>query len=260
MGSSNSQGVLPKLQITQGDKLFFLKTGRHSSGFYDKLSPLSEVMACSLAKLLNIDTAEYELAILDNVVEESIGSVYVTASPCFYDENSDYGYHFTPFAKASDHLNFHSKPNHYELICQNFKSFQTDLDRMIVFDYIIDNPDRHMNNFGFVDSVEGEANFAPLFDHDQSLFSTLNEQEVESAGNRIAYDFGATAKPFNTKHSKSLSNVVSTEGLGINLELKDEDFELWAEPYGPLMSLIRHNAILKLVKRRYKHVQRKLLS
>jgi hypothetical protein len=47
-----------------------------------------------------------------------------------------------------------------------FKDFQ----KMLVLDFIINNEDRHEENFGFEIDEKGEYHFAPVFDNGNSLF------------------------------------------------------------------------------------------
>ncbi|KLU74608.1 hypothetical protein [Clostridium botulinum] len=61
------------------------------------------------------------------------------------------------------------------------KEFRQDFLDMIVFDYIIENRDRHLGNFGFIidNNTQKILSFAPLFDQGYSLMSNAMEYDFD---------------------------------------------------------------------------------
>jgi serine/threonine-protein kinase HipA len=54
-----------------------------------------------------------------------------------------------------------------------------ELDRLIVFDYLIDNYDRHMRNVELLSMEDGSVRLAPLFDNGSSLLADwVTEQDL----------------------------------------------------------------------------------
>ena len=69
--------------------------------------------------------------------------------------------------------------NYIENLGENYINKFND---MLVLDAIIYNTDRHFGNFGFL--INSDTNeiidFAPLFDHGNSLFNYAGEEDLES--------------------------------------------------------------------------------
>ena len=80
------------------------------------------------------------------------------------------------------------------------------LDRMMVFDYLIGNTDRHLNNFGVVrDSRTLEwRGFAPLFDSGTSMGCDLEADDIVS-------EAGLDRKPFSEHFPRQLALVRDTD-------------------------------------------------
>ena len=76
-----------------------------------------------------------------------------------------------------------------------------DLLRMLVFDYLIGNTDRHQNNWAIISKGEREYAFSPLYDNSSSLCCYVQEQHLGSL-------LGNDARRWNTLvRTKSLSIV-----------------------------------------------------
>ena len=86
------------------------------------------------------------------------------------------------------------------------------LDTMLLFDYLICNEDRHLNNFGILlGDATGAFRFPPLFDNGYALgFMQAEHKPVEQ------YLYSCKAKPFSTSFSKQL-HLVSRLPAGITL-------------------------------------------
>ena len=77
------------------------------------------------------------------------------------------------------------------------------LNTMLLFDFLICNEDRHLNNFGVLkDETDGSYRFPPLFDSGYALgFMQAEHRPVEQ------YLYSCKAKPFSTSFSKQLHLV-----------------------------------------------------
>ena len=92
----------------------------------------------------------------------------------------------------------------YRRDCINYyKKLPIDLDmtyRMLVFDAIIGNDDRHLNNWDFV-LFENEIYHSPLFDNGSSLLSMFSDTELLA---NLDYD---NSKPFRPTHKEQIALV-----------------------------------------------------
>ena len=52
--------------------------------------------------------------------------------------------------------------------------------KIMIFDFIIGNSDRHWNNWAIIKTKSGKEYFSPLYDNGSSLCALVNENEVES--------------------------------------------------------------------------------
>ena len=50
------------------------------------------------------------------------------------------------------------------------EQYREDFCRMLLFDYLVANVDRHHRNFGILSHLDGSQEMAPLFDHDWAMF------------------------------------------------------------------------------------------
>lgn len=82
------------------------------------------------------------------------------------------------------------------------------LDRMLSFDYLIANTDRHLNNFGIIrDATTLEwIGFAPIFDNGGSLWFDYGTEDVGTIAR-------LTCKPFKKDFEKQLGMVTSFDWL-----------------------------------------------
>ncbi len=108
---------------------------------------------------------------------------------------------------------------HFVNICNGFNiDVVPMLDRMIVFDYIIANEDRHFGNFGLLrnpDTLEWIGT-APMFDNGTSLWHDKLTPHIPTAD--------IICKPFKKTHGEQLSLVSSFEWLDLSaLDNIDDD-------------------------------------
>lgn len=84
--------------------------------------------------------------------------------------------------------------------------FLGDLLRMLVFDFLIGNSDRHQNNWAIIRKREGGYCFSPLYDNSSSLCCYLLEEKIGSYLNN-----GARLNSIVRTNSKSIVRIEPTE-------------------------------------------------
>lgn len=170
---SSSDGFLKKRWKIENGKRILAKGG--SSPFYQE--PFNEVIASRIASFLGIPHVPYAL-----LWDE--GFPYCVC-PDFVDANTDLipAWRLLMLNKPSNN----DSPYTHLLSCcaalgiPDAKEF---LDKMIVFDYLLANEDRHFNNFGALRNADSLVclGMAPLFDSGSSLGYKKLEKEIRRCG------------------------------------------------------------------------------
>ncbi|WP_294483521.1 HipA domain-containing protein [uncultured Ruminococcus sp.] len=210
---NTSDGNLQKRWKIIDGKRCLLKSG--SAPF--RQQPINEVIASIILERLGIDHIPYTLmwiddkpySVCENFVSkntELIGAArLMKIRPKANDENS-----YLHFVNICSELGVNIVPM---------------LDRMIVFDYIIANEDRHFGNFGLLrdpDTLEWTG-AAPIFDNGTSLwYDKLTSQIPET---------DIICKPFKNTHGEQLRMVSSFDWLDISKldGLEDEIYEILSD-------------------------------
>ena len=208
---------------------YLIKAG--SNQFHQE--PLSEVLATiTLEKLNIIPFVKYELFVN--------GLRICSKSKNFVDKDTEFvpaQHIFKREQKMSDSTIY----SHLVKMCEKYGILDASeyIDKMILADYIIGNPDRHLGNFGFIRDVEtGKLiGFAPLFDFGSAFHEFYPEKREERS--RIFAD--QEARVF-----KKFRAYVSAKDLHDMEEL----FTV-IDTYPDLTSL-QKNAIKKGIKKRIK--------
>lgn len=172
-GEWTTDGQFPKAWRRKDDRLYLFKGG--SEGFANAgMEPYSEFLAFQLAAAMGVNAVSYDLEMWKDKL----------ASVCPLMNHKDTA--FVPFWAAAGESHFpRTLAVAGEATAEIFEAFRT----MAVFDALICNVDRHANNYGFFrDNQTGRVTgFAPLFDHNLSLFC----RDMES-------DFGNWEERANT--------------------------------------------------------------
>lgn len=154
---SSLNGSLRKKWEKREDGSYLLKGGTKLGQ-----EPYNEVYASMLLEHLDIKHAEYRL--------ENLGNEAVSACKCLIDKD-------TEIISAADICRTYGIKHTYEgyvKLCQKkgLTGIEKKLGEMIVTDYLIDNVDRHWNNFGIIrDANNGEwMEPIPLFDNGNSVW------------------------------------------------------------------------------------------
>ncbi|MGL4876008.1 MAG: HipA family kinase [Clostridium sp.] len=235
--NSSSLGVYTKyIKIVDGYK-YLVKSGRGDGKKKSSiLEPVTECICYEIAKEMGIDCAEY-------LLEENNGDI-LSVSKWFYDESVETFYSANKLMKISNL----TRENLYNKFIDNMQGIQKDIDNMIIFDFVINNTDRHLKNFGFL--INGEnIRFAPVYDNGLALGSHLDEEDIEFeeiADLLLDADY---AKCFDTSNKKQL-NLVKECTLNF-----DFDYESIVRKYSGYLSEKRINFILELIKERIQEVK-----
>ena len=197
---SSREGYLKKRWKIENGTRVLVKGG--SSPFYQE--PFNEVIASRIASHLGIPHVPYSL-LWDK------GLPYCVCLD-FVDVDTDLipAWRLLMLSKPS---NNDSSYTHLLSCCEalGIEGARDFLDKMIVFDYLLANEDRHFNNFGALrnaDTLE-YVGMAPLFDSGSSLGYRKLEKEIRKCAD-------IESKPFNKDQRKQLGLVTSFAWLGVN--------------------------------------------
>ena len=195
---NTSDGNLQKRWKIIDGKRCLLKSG--SAPF--RQQPINEVIASIILEKLGIDHIPYTLTWIDDK-PYSVCENFVSRK--------------TELVSAARLMKIRPKANdengylHFVNICSEFGiDIVPMLDRMIVFDYIIANEDRHYGNFGLLrnpDTLEWTG-AAPMFDNGTSLWYDKLTPQIPAAD--------IICKPFKKTHGEQLRLVSSFEWLDIS--------------------------------------------
>lgn len=134
----SSQGVYLKYDISEDSTKYLIKTGRLIGRYFSPLEPVSECMAYDIAKCLGVPCSEYILDTADISYNDILyKDVVVCKSKWFLDKDDEFN------SIRSLYLNT-KRSDLYNSIISDFPSQRLNIDNMIVFDFIINNTDRHL--------------------------------------------------------------------------------------------------------------------
>lgn len=184
---SNSNGELPKYWYIQNGKRLLYKQG--SVPVFQQ--PYNEVFASRLLEKLAIPHVLYKIEYADDMA--------YSVCETFVDTQTEYipAWDIIKIIKKSNSDNDYQ---HFFKCAQllNIPLARQDIDNMLVFDYIINNIDRHYGNFGFIrnaDTLE-YLGMAPIFDNGNSLWYNVVDMEMSTQKQ--------PAKPFKEKQDNQL--------------------------------------------------------
>ncbi len=190
----STDGMYAKCWIREDDNIYLVKTGSEQHG----LEPYSEYLASRLAPHICHESVQYTLDTYHNRL----------VSKCGLFTNESIG--FVSALKLLDHKRI--KETAYLLDFFQKNGCEDAFRRMIVFDALIVNNDRHPGNYGFlVDNHTQEIlGMAPIFDQNRSLaynVPTLDDntllQYLKNEVPRIGSDFNQIAHKMLTPELKS---------------------------------------------------------
>lgn len=210
---NTSDGNLQKRWKIIDGKRCLLKS---SSAPY-RQQPVNEVIASRILDRLGIDHIPYTLTWID-------GKPYSVCEN-FVTKNSE-------LVSAARIMQIRPKANnenaylHLVNVCKELGvDIVPSLDRMIVFDYIIANEDRHFGNFGLLRDPETLEwlGAAPLFDNGSSLWYNKLTNQIPTAD--------IECKPFKKTHGEQLKLVTSLDWFDkLKLDgIEDEIIDIFAD-------------------------------
>ena len=233
---NTSVGNLKKRWKIINGKRMMIKGG--SNPF--RQEPYNEVIASKIGEVLDLDCIKYHLVEID-------GYPY---SECedFVNKDED----LIPADQIRKTLKKNnSESNYFHLLrCAetlNIKGFKEYLDRLLVFDFIIANEDRHFNNFGVIRNAT-TLDFispSPIFDSGASFGFNKIKDDIH------AFDIIET-KPFNSNILEQIKLVSSFSWLDINKLnfIKDNIYDWFIEYRSKYLDEDRIDSIAKAVKKR----------
>lgn len=161
-----TDGILEKTWINNSGFPILLKKGKTDSESH--ILSANEVVASKIAKKMNIDHVEYSPIYIDETSEK------ISMCPCFI-QNSNM--EFVNALQIANETKLFNK-GLYDVFKE--MGFQQEVDKMIQFDYLIGNTDRHEKNFGIIRNAETLEiiAFAPLFDNGSSFGWNNNKNNI----------------------------------------------------------------------------------
>ncbi|MCC0686628.1 MULTISPECIES: hypothetical protein [unclassified Clostridioides] len=158
--NSSSKGMLYKWTATLNNQLIYIKTGLRYRNTYSDIQPITEALVSDILHNLGINHVRYYYTKLEK--NDKIFDV------CYsYD-----------FAKDSRYITMrefvgNSDIDLYIYLIKELNINKKELDTMIIVDFIINNIDRHLRNFGMLEDESKNLTFAPLFDHGFSHYEQI---------------------------------------------------------------------------------------
>ena len=192
-----TDGSFAKCWTRHAGTIYLLKTGRR--GEHEQcLEPYSEVLAYQVARALHLDAVEYKLTWrFDRKLAKNMPA---TLCPLFTSE--DIG--FVPIGRYLGA----SSPS-LDRLCETYDALGSGdaFRRMVVFDALVLNPDRHTGNHGILIDNETRAplRMAPVFDNNLALCPGLSNVASDDVAwmrttlrPRIGGDFNVVAHALMT--------------------------------------------------------------
>jgi len=184
---NTSDGVLRKRWFISEGKRILMKGVK---GYFQQ-EPFNEVVSSGLLHKLNINHVPYTLYLKEEKpysLCENFVTPLTELIPAWYIRN------------ASPQKEGETKYTHFIRCCEKLEvpDVQDFLDRMLTFDYIIANEDRHWGNFGFIreaETLKFKGCF-PIFDNGTSLW-----HDTENVGKEVM------SLPFKNSHKKQIELV-----------------------------------------------------
>lgn len=231
----SSSGMLPKRWTIQNGKRYLIKMG--TPPYFQE--PLNEAIASRILDKLNIPHVKYDLGY----------NGQFPFSRCESFTNSEIDYITEAIfmcEKLEDMPPDVSQYQYYIDCCKevNIPDIQLKIDRMLIFDYLILNEDRHFNNFGLIRNADSLKyhDVAPLFDHGNSLCFQDEEHQFDAKID--------ICKPFECRHFEQIKYVTNIDWLDFNALDDSENDMRKVFQTSPFMSQERIDSICKKFKQR----------
>ena len=228
--NTTSDGMLTKRIIRDSSNnsiLYLDKTGELYKKRFSNIEPVVEVICYNIAKYLGLNCAEYKL--LSMSFDSNTYWVKQDALIC---RSTWFLGSYDTMISFKDLLNTScANTRLYYMFISKFDKFRKDIDNLILFDYLINNTDRHHRNLGIIkNECTGNIRFAPLFDHGSSLGADIDDDFLECVMDEscIDIDYDLEDNLYNVDisklfcHSNKLQlDLIEYTGLLKDKRLKD---------------------------------------
>lgn len=169
-------GMLPKCWKRSGNTICLWKSGVTEISNLT-MEPYSEYLASQLAEAMGLPHVSYQLEEIDNKL--------VSVCKLFTSKEIS----FVPMAQISKDKNLRDVFNTLKKLEEKYLiSLMNPLIDMLIFDGVILNTDRHLNNFGllFDNHSNTPVGFAPFFDQGNSLLYNVPTKDFDKIKNIAA--------------------------------------------------------------------------
>lgn len=257
--SESDAGVIKKWYDEENHQ--YIKTSS-----YDKrtktyhVEAILECIASKIGKLFGVNVVDYRLEDLQDYNRRII-KVCVSPDYKFSENITDFITAKTFLLPSEDEIQ--SMSDRYRKIIEVHPHLRADLDKMILFDYLIDNTDRHLRNFEFYMLADDSIHLSPLYDNGSSLLCDWDEEELEALKEdddlfEQNIIFAETqSKCFSLEHATALRLVTSKESFsGLNLTITDKQIEEIVYEYKDSLTPLRVEMIILLLKQRYENIKK----
>lgn len=218
----------------------------NSAGLSDSYGyePFSEALAYRLGRLLGLPVIPYFLAPAADFKEiRTFCCDYVSVCAQIPLKNDEQMLHFAEYADillgkpVTDYYNFYKKSE----LSNDF------LCKMLLFDAVTGNSDRHLNNFDVIINGKGTVKNAPVIDNGASMLSLIPNRKL-----KLYTGIGPdAAKPFKDTHDKQIRLL--RHDFHMRTTAADNIFELWDRDCSDIFALMhpfRATAIRHYIKKR----------
>ena len=224
--STTSKGIRDKF-ISKDGNYYYKYGGRNIYGEYENGSVISERVAYEIGKALGINVLEQEIV-------------------CFPDKPDVYICKSKNFLKNGEKLNTFARLQYFKYT-DIPKEYLLYVNTILIFDFIINNVDRHLNNIAIIDN----GSVPPIFDNGCSLYFDLNSEQLHRILNKpYEYKKYSVSRPYANKHYTQIK-LVESSGVLPKLNL-NFDYKYIIDKY---YKDIRRDAILKLLEKRLSYVR-----
>lgn len=234
--NASSKGMLYKWTAHLNGQLIYIKTGVKYRNTYSNIQPLTEVLVSQILDSLKVNHVKYYYDTINR-----------------NDKSYDICYSFD-FANSSKYITMrelvgNNNDDLYNHLVNNLNINKKELDTMIIVDFLINNIDRHLRNFGMLQDEKGILKFAPLFDHGFALYGNIIDEELELDDPEFLESIDE-CKPFRISHYEQIE-LISDISLKINT---NEILEI-VDSYKDLLKQHRLKCIKHLLKVRIEYLK-----
>lgn len=244
--TKTSLGCLSKGWYENNNILYLVK-GNSNSEISSEFGyePFSEVLASRLGKILGLPIVDYVLKPASDYPEiTTYNCDFVSVCRRFNKDDEQ----LVSYCKWADLTNGKEVKDYfsYYLKC---KLLNKDLAKMLVFDAITGNPDRHLNNFDIVVGKNYQR-LSPIFDNGACMLACKSNAELKMYKG-IGFDKAKPFKPTHTEQAALVKRRLYTGNLfSVNVESIYEEWVASCSDIFNLMDNYRAECIKNYIRNR----------